>query len=137
MQYAVYQPAVSRSNTSEGRHTSKFIRRKFLFRFTIMFAIILTVVTIGAIVQANAGTDGKGTYVPEGSASAATNLMQSQALVSTTDQTVIVEQGDTLWDIAQEHAPKGMDVRSYIERIKRVNQLNGSSLKVGQQLLLP
>lgn len=50
---------------------------------------------------------------------------------------IVVEQGDTLWAIASAHLPKGKNVRSYIEIIKRHNRLDSSLLKEGQLLVLP
>ncbi len=56
--------------------------------------------------------------------------------------TLIVMQGDTLWQIAlnqQEENPyyENKDVRDIIEHIKKTNQLQGSGLKVGQTLKVP
>ncbi len=49
---------------------------------------------------------------------------------------VTVQQGETLWAVAQRLAPEA-DPRQVIEVIRRVNHLEGSTLQVGQQLLLP
>ena len=56
--------------------------------------------------------------------------------------TLIVMQGDTLWQIAlnqQEKNPyyENKDVRDIIQHIKNTNQLQNSSLKVGQTLKVP
>ncbi|MFB8375871.1 LysM peptidoglycan-binding domain-containing protein [Paenibacillus taichungensis] len=48
-----------------------------------------------------------------------------------------VSQGDTLWSISLEHKPETMDTRVYIEAIKKVNQLQSTSIQVGQVLILP
>lgn len=48
-----------------------------------------------------------------------------------------VMEGDTLWGIAAIHAPDHEDIRKYIDRIKKVNQLETSVLKIGQVLELP
>ena len=47
-----------------------------------------------------------------------------------------VQPGDTLWSVAQRIAPDN-DPREVIAQIRRINDLKGSSLQVGQQLLLP
>lgn len=39
-----------------------------------------------------------------------------------------VKPGDTLWSIADEYAPKGMDKREYIFNIKRDNGLKTSGI---------
>jgi nucleoid-associated protein YgaU len=48
-----------------------------------------------------------------------------------------VQAGDTLWDIAGARSDPGEDVRSVIGRIKKLNDLTGSSIRQGQVLLLP
>ncbi|MFS0855335.1 MULTISPECIES: LysM peptidoglycan-binding domain-containing protein [Paenibacillus] len=48
-----------------------------------------------------------------------------------------VSQGDTLWSISLDHKPGTMDTRVYIEAIKKVNQLQSTSIQVGQVLILP
>ncbi|MDQ1909256.1 LysM peptidoglycan-binding domain-containing protein [Paenibacillus sp. GD4] len=50
---------------------------------------------------------------------------------------VIVDQGETLWSIATEHATKGTDVRDYVHELRKMNGLKNSNVKVGQKLLLP
>jgi len=49
---------------------------------------------------------------------------------------VVVEPGDTLWNIAERHAPDA-DRRSVIAEIRRLNHLENSTVEVGQELLLP
>ena len=48
-----------------------------------------------------------------------------------------VKPGDTLWHIAEEHAPAGQDVRSAIATIERINDLDGGVLQAGQVLAIP
>lgn len=47
-----------------------------------------------------------------------------------------VQVGDSLWSVAQRVAPDN-DTRQVVAQIRRLNDLTGSDLKVGQQLLLP
>ncbi|GAA2381329.1 LysM peptidoglycan-binding domain-containing protein [Dactylosporangium salmoneum] len=50
--------------------------------------------------------------------------------------TVIVQPGDTLWDIATEHkGSRGRDAT--VEDIRRLNHLDGYSIDAGQRLVLP
>ena len=49
----------------------------------------------------------------------------------------VVVPGDTLWSLAAEYAPRGRDVRVYIDQIIRVNNLNGPLIYPGQTLYLP
>ncbi len=62
---------------------------------------------------------------------AATFTETGPALTQTT-----VLPGDTLWAVAQRLAPAG-DTRQVVAQIKRLNHLHSSSLRAGQQLLLP
>ena len=48
-----------------------------------------------------------------------------------------VKPGDTLWHIAEAHAPDGQDVRSAIATIERINDLDGGILQAGQVLEIP
>lgn len=55
-------------------------------------------------------------------------------------QTVIVRSGDTLWAIAGRHTPAGVDVRTTVERIRRLNGLDGPKgvmLRPGMKLHVP
>lgn len=62
---------------------------------------------------------------------AATEAGPRQVLPSVT-----VSSGDTLWILARRIAP-GHDPREVIAQIQRLNHLDGPSVQVGQQLLLP
>jgi LysM repeat protein len=54
-----------------------------------------------------------------------------------TRPTVVVQSGDTLWDIARKAAP-GADPRATVARILELNDLDSaSSVRAGQQLTLP
>jgi LysM repeat protein len=49
---------------------------------------------------------------------------------------VVVHEGDTLWNIADRHAPN-FDRRAVMDEIRRLNDLDGSTVEVGQKLVLP
>ncbi len=49
----------------------------------------------------------------------------------------IVRAGDTLWDIASSYRKEGQDVRQIVYNIKIQNELNSSSIQVGQKLVVP
>ena len=51
-------------------------------------------------------------------------------------QVATVQPGDSLWAVAQRIAPDN-DTRQVVAQIRRLNDLSGSELRVGQQLLLP
>lgn len=50
--------------------------------------------------------------------------------------TVTVEKGDTLWDLAKEYSKKG-DIRQYIYKIEKANNLTDSTIFEGDILKLP
>ncbi|HZA20104.1 MAG TPA: LysM peptidoglycan-binding domain-containing protein [Actinomycetota bacterium] len=49
---------------------------------------------------------------------------------------VVVEAGETLWDIAGAHAPSGIDPRAYVDAVVELNDLDGAP-EAGQRLRLP
>lgn len=51
--------------------------------------------------------------------------------------TVVVETGDTLWGLARQHAPRGVDTRDYVYHIAQANNLKSSTVYPGQILELP
>jgi len=48
-----------------------------------------------------------------------------------------VKAGDTLWSIAMGFTPPGEDVRATIHEIKSTNQLDSSTIGVGDVLVIP
>ncbi|MBE9404357.1 LysM peptidoglycan-binding domain-containing protein [Brachybacterium sp. p3-SID1565] len=51
--------------------------------------------------------------------------------------TVTVEAGDTLWDLAEQHAPEGVGQQEYIAQVRAMNHLPTGRVTAGQQLDLP
>ena len=51
-------------------------------------------------------------------------------------RTVVVGEGDTLWDIAAEVAGDG-DIRETVHEIEQLNSLPGPALVVGQEIAVP
>ena len=62
---------------------------------------------------------------------AATAVAHVPEVVQTT-----VQPGDSLWKLAHGVAPED-DPREVVQQLRRLNDLSGSGLQVGQQLLLP
>ena len=52
-------------------------------------------------------------------------------------ETYTVRAGETLWDIAVSLAAPGQDVRDLVDDLVALNDLPGSGLTAGQQILLP
>lgn len=48
-----------------------------------------------------------------------------------------VAPGQTLWDVAVEHAPDSVDPRTYLARIRTVNGLDGTYVPAWTVVLLP
>jgi nucleoid-associated protein YgaU len=53
------------------------------------------------------------------------------------DRSVVVEPGDTVWSIAGEVAGADQDVRTVVDAIEELNDLEGAALVPGQVLELP
>jgi LysM repeat protein len=51
-------------------------------------------------------------------------------------RTVVVGEGDTLWEIAAEVAEDG-DIREAVHQIEQLNSLSGPALVVGQEIAVP
>jgi hypothetical protein len=49
---------------------------------------------------------------------------------------VVIREGETLWDLARANAPQGIDLRSFVDAVVDLNDLEGAP-EVGQRLRLP
>lgn len=52
-------------------------------------------------------------------------------------ETYIVVPGDTLWAIASSMTSAGEDIQEVVSAIKRLNVMTSSTLRAGQEILLP
>ena len=70
---------------------------------------------------------------------AAGSVASPEPAVPAPSQLVVVGPGDTLWDIAADVAATSgtEDVREAMTTISEFNELDSTSLQVGQQLLVP
>lgn len=48
-----------------------------------------------------------------------------------------VRPGESLWEIAAEHAAPGSDLRVVVDEIIELNQLEGGDIQAGQRILVP
>ena len=51
-------------------------------------------------------------------------------------KTVVLQSGETLWDVATEFAPSGVDPRAYVDALQDMNHITGAP-RAGMQLHLP
>ena len=51
-------------------------------------------------------------------------------------ESVVIQPGETLWDIAEEHAPEGMDLRVYVTALTEANDID-LVVAAGTRLRLP
>lgn len=49
---------------------------------------------------------------------------------------IVIQPGQTLWDVAERYAPEGIDPRAYVDALGRLNELEGS-LMAGARIRLP
>jgi hypothetical protein len=50
---------------------------------------------------------------------------------------IVVQPGDTLWDLARENSLAGADLRRAVYEIRTLNGLADAEIRPGQRLLLP
>jgi len=50
---------------------------------------------------------------------------------------VVVEPGDTLWDIVCGYYGNGVDIRKMISNIRKNNDMDTSELRIGQIIMIP
>ncbi|MGW9124473.1 LysM peptidoglycan-binding domain-containing protein [Paenibacillus chitinolyticus] len=117
--------AGERTNVRYAKNSNRNIVR------TAVIAIVLLIAfSCGIMVQAFASGENS---PADGQRQAA--VLNKQESV---EPSVIVQRGDTLWSIAAAQAPEGSDVRAYIYKLRKVNQLSaGDVLKAGDVIKLP
>ncbi|MEY9093342.1 LysM domain-containing protein [Paenibacillus sp. RC84] len=101
-----------------------------IVRTAVIAIVLLIAFSCGIMVQAFASGENN---PADGQRQAAAFNKQESA-----EPSVIVQRGDTLWSIAATQAPEGSDVRAYIYKLRKVNQLSaGDVLKAGDVIKLP
>jgi hypothetical protein len=65
-----------------------------------------------------------------------TTASHAEQLPSTAPPTVVVQRGDTLWDIAARVLP-AQDGHAAVDELRRLNDLRGFGVREGQLLILP
>ncbi len=88
-------------------------RGKF-FRFILLSSLILNFIILGVLFPSRTSADFEADPIQ-----------------------ITVRRGDSLWSIAEEYCPEGKDLRNFVYEIKKENSLSGSSLSIGQKILVP
>ena len=96
------------------------------FRVVVFLLVLTAAFALGMTVQAFAGNARAELAANGGTAEGA-----AQAAF------VTVMPGDTLWELAAQHAPAGSDLQKYVYELKRVNRLKSGAIHAGQILRLP
>ena len=52
-------------------------------------------------------------------------------------ESVVIQEGDTLWDLALQYAPEEQDIRSYIQEVRELNHMTSDQIYAGQSIILP
>ena len=52
-------------------------------------------------------------------------------------ESVVIQEGDTLWDLALQYAPEEQDIRSYIQEVRELNHMTSDQIHAGQSIILP
>ena len=110
--YGISERAASRKRRRA--HHRHIINR---IRFTaLMVAVMLIVGMAGSLMM--------GTFKAEGSS-------------RTTYETITVQDGDTLWAIAETYKPAGKDIRDFIYEICDYNNISAGAIYHGQDIIIP
>jgi LysM repeat protein len=113
----------SRQTTGHGTRPAARPAAQGRVRLTRRGRVVLTMVLLALVLAA---------AVLLGGTSVATG--ESGPAVPT--RTIVVGEGDTLWEIAGEVAGPG-DVREMVHQIQKLNSLPGPALEVGQEIAVP
>ncbi|MGH2750894.1 MAG: hypothetical protein ACRDK3_08500 [Actinomycetota bacterium] len=100
------------------RAVARLRRRRLLEARRRLAALVAGLVVIVALVLGG-GTGGTGVASKPGAPRA-----------------VVLQPGETLWDVATEFAPSGVDPRAYVDALEELNDLRGTA-PAGMQLTLP
>ncbi|MDD6919869.1 MAG: LysM peptidoglycan-binding domain-containing protein [Eubacteriales bacterium] len=102
-------------NTRYNRKKKTIIKSKFRFTLFIVVCMMLTVTFLNS------------------------QLDKSIAMGAEKDQFEIVKvtDGETLWSIAEQYSNEDTDIREMIYEIKKINDINNSTIKNGIELKIP
>lgn len=91
------------------------IKSKFRFTLFLTVAILMMISLTGTIFGAN----------------------DSESLTKPVYSEIIVQSGDTLWNLAEEFGPDNKDIREVVFEICKINEISADSIYPGQTILIP
>ena len=62
---------------------------------------------------------------------------RASALSDSAYTEVLIEAGDTLWDLARTYGPAGEDTREVVYTICTLNEIDADEIQPGQTILIP
>jgi len=100
-------------------------------------AAVARYVVVGAVAAALLWLGYVGVNVAASHAEGVSAWLTSQSDGRFDSREIVVRSGDTLWGIAREHGPTGIDVRETVDWIRRNNGLSDATVYPGQVLIVP
>lgn len=97
------------------------MKKKYRIKSKIRFTLFLTVALIMLISITN-------TFI---------GVNQAESLTKPVYNQVIIQAGDSLWDLAEEFGPDGKDIRQVVYEICKINDISADSIYPGQTILIP
>jgi nucleoid-associated protein YgaU len=91
------------------------IRSKFRFTLFLTIAILMVLSVTGTIFGAN----------------------QAESLTKPVYTEIVIQSGDTLWNLAEEFGPDNQDTRKVVHAICNLNHISADSIFPGQTILIP
>lgn len=117
---AVSTPTIRRSGVRARAHDHGHAGRARHVRWDRLVSMVLLIIVLGWAV-----------------ASLAAGQAQAQNPSTAPVILVVVQQGDTLWDLSREHAPEGLSTLEYAHIVAQANEVRPGLLVPGSVLMLP
>lgn len=113
---SIYHVPSSQSRTSMNRSNLKKLHIYRRWWQVVLITILLMLVCTVAVKAFEVGAE-------------------SEPKVAT--EAVIIQSGDTLWQIAAQYKPEGWDTRAFIQAIQMANEMDNSVIRAGEIILIP
>lgn len=105
----------SRAYRKAKRVHTVYVEKLMLFTIALILSVFLSIFVGKSLVSAH-------------------DSRQSEPVSFRYYKSIKVEQGDTLWDIAEAYSDEQVSVRDYIQELKEINQLDGDMIQEGTYL---